>query len=76
MITKDLFLTLNLMLGLDDSIPIIASVLGKPLIHVRADFSQVIQIIQVIHHPRQALLVLSHERAVERGLRQLRLCIC
>jgi hypothetical protein len=63
-------------LRLDESISIIASIPKKPLIHVRAGFDRVIQIIQVIHHPRWALLVVSHEHAVEMGLWQLGLWIC
>jgi hypothetical protein len=50
-----------------------ASILRKQLIHVRAGFGQVIQ---VIHHPHWALLIVPHEHVVETGLRHLRLCIC
>jgi hypothetical protein len=76
MIPKDLFLILNLRLKLDDSILIFTSIFIKPLIHVRAGFSWVIQIIQILHHPRRALLVVPHERTVQTGLRQLRLYNC
>jgi hypothetical protein len=74
---KGLFLNLNLRLRLDDSIPIITSIFRKPLIHVRAAFIWVIiQIIQLIHHPRRALIIIPHECVVEMGLRHLRLNIC
>jgi hypothetical protein len=62
-------LNLNLRLRLDDSIPIIASIFGKPLIHVRAAFIWVIiQIILVIQHAGRALPIMPHERVVETGL--------
>jgi hypothetical protein len=75
MVPKNLSLILNSRLRLDDSILVIAAILGIPLIHIVVSLSRVIQIIQVVHHPRGALLVISHERVVETGMRQLRLCI-
>jgi hypothetical protein len=73
---KTLFLTLNLRLRLDDSISIIASILREPLIHIVVGLGRAIQIIQVIHHPQRALLLVSQEREVEMELQQLRLYIC
>jgi hypothetical protein len=74
---KDLFLNLDLRCRLDDSIPIIASILRKPLIRVRAAFIRVIiQIFQVIHHHGWALHIIPHERVVDMGLWHLRLSIC
>jgi hypothetical protein len=59
---KNLFLNLNLRLRYDDSIPIITSIFGKPLIHVKAAFIRVIvQIIKVMLYPERVLLIVPHE---------------
>jgi hypothetical protein len=59
---------------LNDSIPIIASIIREPLIHVVVGLGWLIQVIQIVHRPQWALLIVPHEHSVESGLRRLRLC--
>jgi hypothetical protein len=68
MTPKDLFLNLNLKIRLNDPISVTTSILRVPLVHVVVGLGQVIQLMQIIHHPRGALLVISHDHTVEAGL--------
>jgi hypothetical protein len=56
------------MTRLDDSIPIITSIHRVPLIHIIVGLGRVIQVIQIINHPRWALLIVPHENVEEAGL--------
>jgi hypothetical protein len=58
MIPNDIFLILNLISRLNDSITIMTSILREPLIHIIVGMGQVIQ---VIIHPRRALLIFPYE---------------
>jgi hypothetical protein len=65
MIHNNLFLFLNLRPRLNDSITISTSIFGKPLIHVTVSQGRVVQ---VVIHPRQALLMVPHEYGEKAGL--------
>jgi hypothetical protein len=45
-----------------------ASILRVSLVHIVVGLSQVVQLMQIVHHPRWALHVVPHEHSVESGL--------